>query len=246
VRNPFIVLTLAGIVGCTSLTPTNDPIYLRIQDLEARLIRMERVLENDSLIELVGDIRSLRSEVQTLLGDVETLRFELDSQAERQSDLFVNLDQRLSDIEAAQARVASLPSGPTFGGAPAAAVSDQQAYDAAFALIQQQDYATAQTAFEGFLASYPASALRGNAQYWLAEMHYAQLDFQTALAEFQRVLDAYPQSSKTADALLKIGYSNIELGNANAARQALQRVMREFPDTSAANLAQQRLGQLNR
>jgi tol-pal system protein YbgF len=240
------VLTLAGIAGCTSLTPVNDPVYLRLQGLEARLIQIERVLENDSLIELAGNISGLRNEVQTLLGDVETMRFELDNQADRQSDLYVNLDQRLSDIEASQARIASMPSAPLSGGAPVAAVSDQQAYDTAFALIQQQDYVTAQAAFERFLASYPASTLRGNAQYWLAEMHYAQLDFRTALGEFQRVLDSYPQSSKIADALLKIGYSNIELGNTNAARQALQRVMREFPDTSAANLAQQRLGQLSR
>jgi len=245
VRNTAIVLGLVVLVGCTSMTPTNDPVYLRIQDLEARLIRIERVLENESLIELAGDIRALRAEVQTLLGDVETVQYELDNQADRQRDLSIALDERLSELEAAQSRMSSMPAVPvTPTGVPVAAVTDQQAYDAAFARIQQQDFAGAQMAFVNFLATYPASALRGNAQYWLAETYYADLDYRTALVEFQRVLDNYPQSSKMPDALLKIGYCNDSLGNTTAARQALLRVVREFPDTSAANLADQRLARL--
>lgn len=239
-----VPLLLLGLAGCTTMTPINDPVYLRIQDLEARLIRIEDLLDNESLIALARDINAVRGEVQALLGDIETLQFELDNQSRRQGDLYVALDERLAALEEAQQRIASMPGGST--GSPVAAVTDQQAYDAAFARIQQQDYVGAQSAFEDFLLIYPASTLRGNAQYWLAEMHYAQLDFNTALAEFQRVLDEYPQSSKIPDALLKIGYCNIELGDAAAARQSLLRVVREFPDTSASALADERLAQLSR
>lgn len=242
-RIAALICVLVGLAACTTMTPVNDPVYLRIQAMEARLIQVERVLENESMIELAGDIRSLRSEVQALLGDVETLRFEIDNGAARQGDLYEDLDRRMADLESAQQRIGSMPMAPG-GGASVAAATDQQAYDTAFALIQQQDYAAAQRAFETFLANYPASGLRANAQYWLAEMHYAQLDFSYALGQFQAVLDQYPQSNKIPDALLKIGYCNIELGNTTAARQALLRVVREFPGTSAATLADQRLSQL--
>ena len=243
-RKILLLPAAIGLAACSSLTPVDDPVYLRIQDMEARLIRIERVLENESLISLAGDITSLRNEVQQLLGEVETLRFELNNQAEGNRSLYSDLDRRLQNLEAAQQQLRSMPLPSAGGGGAAAAASDQQAYDAAFALVEAQRYAGAQAAFESFLASYRQSQLRANAQYWLAETHYAQLSFRTALAEFQRVIDDYPLSNKLPDALLKIGYSNHELGNRDAARQALLRVLREYPDTEIAARAEERLARI--
>jgi tol-pal system protein YbgF len=241
VQKILLVPAALGLAACSSLTPVDDPVYLRIQDMEARLIRMERVLENDSVLSLAGDITSLRSEVQQLLGEVETLSFEMNNQAEGNRSLYADLDRRLQILESGQQQLRSGPF-PSAGNVPAAGgLGDQQAYDAAFALVEAQNYSGAQTAFESFLASYPQSPLRANAQYWLAETHYAQLSFRTALAEFERVVNDYPLSNKLPDALLKIGYSNHELGNPDAARQALLRVLREYPDTEIAARAEERL-----
>lgn len=240
----FLLLPAAiSLAACSSLTPVDDPVYLRIQDMEARLIRMERVLENESLISLAGDISSLRNEVQQLLGEVETLRFELNNQAEGNRSLYSDLDRRLQALESSQQQLRSMPLPSAGGalGATGAGVGDQQAYDQAFALVEAQNYTGAQAAFESFLARYPQSPLRANAQYWLAETHYAQLAFRTALVEFERVIDDYPLSNKIPDALLKIGYSNHELGNRDAARQALMRVLREYPNTEISARAEERL-----
>jgi tol-pal system protein YbgF len=190
--------------------------------------------------------------VQSLLGEVETLGFELENQAQGNRDLYVDLDRRISNLTESQTRIQSAPAAAAAAGSPGApgagitAATDQQAYDAAFRLVDSRNYAAAQTAFENFLASYPASQLRGNAQYWLAETYYAQLEFGAALAEFQRVINNYPQSAKLPDALLKIGYCNDELGNTDAARQALMQVIRQFEGTSAADLAEARLNRLAR
>ena len=238
----FLLIAAVGLSACSSLTPVNDPVYLRITDLEARLIRIERVLENESLIALAGDISALRTEVQSLLGEVETLEFQLENQAEGNRSLYLDLNERLNELTDAQVRMQSMPSAA--GGQPFGGATDQQSYDAAFALIEQRNYAASQAAFEQLLATYPSSALRGNAQYWLAETHYAQLEFSTALPEFQRVIDDYPQSAKLPDALLKIGFCNHELRNFDAARQALLQVMRQFPGTSAANLAEARMDRI--
>jgi tol-pal system protein YbgF len=242
VKKLYLLSCALILPACSSLTPVNDPVYLRITDIEARLIRIERVLENESLISLAGDIASLRSEVQSLLGEVETLGFELENQAEGNRDLYLDLDRRLSELSDAQTRLQSTPSAAS--GAAGAAVTDQKAYDDAFAMVSSRNYAAARTAFESFLATYPASQLRGNAQYWLAETYYAQLDFAAALTEFQRVINNYPQSAKLPDALLKIGFCNDELGNTNAARQALMQVIRQFEGTSAADQAEARLSRL--
>jgi tol-pal system protein YbgF len=265
------IFLVVSAVACSTLSPQEDPVYLKMTDLEARLMRIERVFENESLIQLAGELDRLQSETASLRGELETLRFESESSASRQRDLYVDVDQRLQSLEAAQARSAFTPPpvasnrGASSPGAandgavsspppqqPAAAAppprpagTDQQNYQAAFELIQARRYPEAGRAFTGFLEAFPSSPLADNAQYWLAETYYVQRQFQQALPEFQKVVDQYPQSAKLADALLKVGYCNDELENTDGARAALQQVMRQFPDTTAARLASQRLERLS-
>jgi len=260
VRGAIIALSLGVLAGCSSLTATSDPVYLRLTDVEARLQRIERVVENESLIEIASQLSALQAEAQSLRGEIETLRFESESAAARQRDLYVDVDERLQSLEQATARggFSAAPGGGqgqgAFGGAPAGAgagsgqssVNDQQAYNTAFELIQARRYEDAANAFMSFLTTYPMSGLRDNAQYWLAETYYVRRQFAEALPEFQKVLDEYPQSAKLPDALLKVGYCNHELQRFDAARQALQQVQRMYPDTTAARLASQRLERIGR
>lgn len=248
VRAAIVALPLAALAGCSSLTPTTDPVYLRLQDIDARLIRIERVVENESLIELATQISQLQTETASLRGEIETLRYESENSAVRDRDLYIDVDTRLQNLERGQTRAAPPASSdsqvPTQAAAPSS-VGDQEAYNAAFALIQARRYEDATRAFTDFLVVYPASSLRDNAQYWLAETYYVRRQFAVALPEFQTVLDAYPQSAKLPDALLKVGYCNHELGQLDAARAALREVQRLYPDTTAARLATQRLERIS-
>jgi tol-pal system protein YbgF len=242
VRGALLGLSFGALAGCSSLTPETDPVYLRLTDLEARVIRIERVVENESLIQLASQVSQLQAETQSLRGEIETLRYEAENSAAGQRDLYVDVDSRLQALEQ------TAPAGGGFGTAVGAGVggaaigaNDQEAYDQAFDLIQDRRYPEAQSAFESFLVTHASSPLADNAQYWLAETRYVQRQFADALPEFQKVLDRYPQSAKTPDALLKVGYCNYELKNFTAAREALQQVVRMYPDTTAARLATQRL-----
>lgn len=252
---------LAG--GCSTLSPSEDPVALRMQDLEARLIRVERVMENQSLVELSSEVERLRAETTALRGEIETLRYETEQSDSRQRELYVDVDNRLRAMESSGARAFEPPSTPAFGGPAAGAAvagaavgsavapprptgSDQQNYQAAFDLISARKYQEAGTAFERFLVQFPTSPLADNAQYWLAETHYVRGQYAEALPAFRKVLEQYPQSAKLPDALLKVGYTQIELGDRTAARTSLQEVMRQFPDTTAARLASQRLSALPR
>jgi len=238
---------MAALAGCSSLTPTTDPVYLRLQDIDARLIRIERITENESLIELATQLSQLQAETASLRGEVETLRYESENAAARDRDLYIDVDTRLQNLERGQPR-AGPPVGVGAAPSPTAAVptvGDQDAYNAAFALIQARRYDEASRAFADFLVVYPASTLRDNAQYWLAETHYVRRQFVEALPQFQKVLDEYPQSAKLPDALLKVGYCNHELRQLDAARAALREVQRLYPDTTAARLATQRLERIS-
>lgn len=249
-------LPLALLGACSSLTPTDDPVYLRLNDIEARMLRLERVLENESLIQLSSSVDQMRADLQELRGEVETLRFETQGQAERQRELYLDVDERLQALEQNRSALSNAPSsggagaaspgaGAQASGGPGSA-SPQTAYDRAFELIQARQYEQAATAFREFLERYPGTEYAANAQYWLAETYYVRSQFGEALPEFQGVLDDYPRSSKVPDALLKVGYCNYELGNIDEARMTLREVQAEYPDTTAARLARQRLDQITR
>jgi tol-pal system protein YbgF len=262
VKKLHIALAAATLAsGCSSLSPSEDPVALRMQDLEARLIRIERVVENQSLVQLSSEVERLRSETSALRGEIETLRFESENSDSRQRELYVDVDRRLQSLESEPRVFEPPPSTPPLGApttsAPAASAaapvapprptgSDQQNYQAAFDLISARRYEEAGARFETFLVQFPTSPLADNAQYWLAETHYVRGQYAEALPAFRKVIEQYPQSAKLPDALLKVGYCQIELGDRNAARTSLQEVMRQFPDTTAARLASNRLSALPR
>ncbi len=96
-------------VGCSTLTPTEDPVYLKMTDLEARVIRIERVVENQSLIQLASELDQLRTETTQLRGEIETLRFETENSDNRQRELYVDVDRRLQSLEQQQQRAFTPP-----------------------------------------------------------------------------------------------------------------------------------------
>ena len=255
----FLAFSVAalGVAGCTSTPTTEDPVFLKLTDLEARLIRIERVIDNQSLIELSMSVDQLRSQTQLLRGEIDTLRFESDNAADRQRQLYLDVDGRLQQIEIAQAQAAEAPpvavadlvddstASTLIPRLPPVMGSDQDNYQVAFDLLRNQRYAESAEAFQQFLTVFPSSPLADNAQYWLAETFYVQRQFTTALPTFESVVDQYPDSIKLPDALLKIGFCNYELQQWDAAREALLRVSREFPDTTPARLALQRLQRMD-
>jgi tol-pal system protein YbgF len=238
--------------GCSSLTPSEDPVALRMTDIEARLIRLERVVESQSLTELVSELERLRSESAALRGELETLRFETENSDSRQRELYVDLDRRINGLESAPRSFDPPPAvadvRPTEAPPPVAARptgSDQQNYEAALDLIESRRYDEANRAFTTFLTAFPTSPLADNAQYWLAETYYVRNQYADGLTAFRRLIETYPQSDKVPDALLKVGFCQAELGQRSEARTSLQEVMRQVPGTTAARLASQRLDRLN-
>jgi len=238
---PVLALAAMG-GGCQLVPPEQDPVYLKQVDLDNRLSRVERVVDNQGLMGLMGQIDSLQRDNQALRNEVEVLRNALEQGGERQRQLYLDLDQRLQALEARGGAATPVPAEPsTPVGPPAGGGDDRVAYQAAFDLLKQGQYEPATQAFRRFLQAYPQSGLADNAQYWLAESLYVVQKYEAALAEFEQVLARYPASRKAPDALLKIGYCNHELKRYEAARQALNAVIRDYADSTAARLASQRL-----
>ncbi|MEO0575286.1 MAG: tol-pal system protein YbgF [Pseudomonadota bacterium] len=241
------LLTL-GLTGCMTVPPEEDPVLIKLGDIERRLERVERVVQNDSLVQLVARVDALSQDLDALRGQLETTGFETEKMAERQRDLYRDLDERLQGVETRAVTTNNVMQGGTLspGELPLPNGSDRENYQAAFELLKEGRYDQSAKAFEQFLVAYPASELADNAQYWLAESFYVSQKFAEALPVFSTVIEQYPASRKVPDALLKIGYCNFELKRWDQAQVALQRVVEDYPETTAARLASKRLDQLGR
>jgi tol-pal system protein YbgF len=235
-----VCLAALAVAGCASTPPEEDPVHIKLNDIDTRLARIERVVSNQSLLEMANQVESLRNDVRAMHNDVDVLSHSLESARKQQKDLYADLDARLKAVEARGGGAAA--AGASAGaGDSQSSDTDKGAYQAAFDLLKAGQYDRAIAGFQAFLSTYPNSALADNAQYWLGEAYYVNKQFPESLAAFQRVVEKFPGSRKLPDALLKIGYCDYELKDYSAARSALEQVPAKFPDSASARLAQQRL-----
>ena len=245
----LLLAVLLPLGGCELLQPPGeDPVLAKLTELERRMDAIERVVQNQGLVNLTQQVSTLERRDAEVQGRVEELEHNSETTADRQRQLYADLDARIRELEAAQQ--ASSERGVMDGGSlspgqlPVPGGSDRDNYQAAFELLKEQRYEPAGMAFQQFLVTFPDSELADNAQYWLAESHYVTQMFSEALAEFEVVIEKFPRSRKVPDALLKMGYCNYELKDWAAAREALTRVQEDYSDTTAARLAGQRLSRM--
>jgi tol-pal system protein YbgF len=244
---PCLGAFVALLVGCAT-TSEDDPTQKRLDDLDARVGRIDRIVENQSLVQLAQRVDALQTEIRSLNGRIEELQNTNEALRKQQRDLYADLDQRLKTAAAAPLTPAAVPSGtaPAAGAAVTTLVTgDEQAqYTRAFDTLKSGDYVAAVTAFRLLAASYPNGALADNTQYWLGEAYYVTRDYDHAASCFERVLATWPNSRKAPDAMLKLGYTQAEQKRVTTARTTLQQVVSRFPGTDAARLATERLQKL--
>jgi len=251
---PSAVLAAVLVPGCALLAPPEeDPLYIRQTELDARVTRVERVIDSDGLVNLLKQIEQLQKDNQSLREQVDQLQFKLEQAGTAQKQQYVDVDQRLQNLEktlgdrrSASSDARSVLDGGELrpGQLPVPGGTDRANYQAAFELLKQGRYKEASAALNQFMVAFPESTLLDNAQYWLAETHYVSQSYEKALPAFTIVVDKYPKSRKIPDALLKIGYCNYELKRFDAARKSLQTVVANYPETTAARLAAQRLARM--
>ncbi len=231
--------------------------------LNERVKRIERLLGNEALVDMLMRMETMEAEGQERQGELENLDHTIEMIKQRQRDLYLDMDRRLRQLElsvskpvATSAAVVPVPGMITPGAAAtrpntsaiiqsstAAAYPavEREAYQQAFNLLKQGQYDKAIIAFQSFLSRYPNGNYTDNAQYWLGEANYVTRHFEVAEQEFRKVLEQHPDSSKTADAMLKLGYTYYELSNWESARTTLEAVIARFPNTTVGRLAENRL-----
>jgi len=233
------------LLGACVTTPEEDPVQTRLNDLDARVGRIDRIVSNQSLMQMAQRVDAQQEDLRQLRGRVEELQNENATLRKQQRDLYADLDKRLNEAAATAAAAATTAAS----SAPTAATpeaDEQGQYSKAMEQLRSRNYAAAVEGFRALAAAYPNGQMADNTQYWLGEAYYVTAEYDHAAAAFQRVLSSWPNSRKAPDAMLKLGYTQVEQNKMAAGRATLQQVVSRFPDSDAAKLATERLAKLPR
>lgn len=226
-------------------------------DMETRVGRLEALLQNHAAFNLLKEVEALKAEVSRLRGQTEVQAHQLESLSKRQSDLYIDLDKRVADLNkevknavqpapvpvvAATAAAATSPAPPATGTSTKEdPLAESKAYEAALNQFKAGNYEKAVEGFANFLKAYPDSTLASNAYYWTGYAHYARKDYKNALTQQLKLVSAYPQSAKVPDALLNIASNQVELDDLDSAKKNLEEIVAKYPGTNAAAIAAKRL-----
>ena len=164
--------------GCAS-SPEEDPVQIRMNDLDARVQRIERVLTNQSLLELAQRIDALQAELRTHArrsrgaAEPERGRQDADAQSVRRPG-----EAPRGARDAGRRRVGARRRWQRGRRLPAAGGSRAgQLRRRASTALKGGDYPQGDRRVREFVATYPDSPLASNAQYWLGEAYYVKREY---------------------------------------------------------------------
>jgi len=152
-------LVALALVGCAATPPEEDPVQIKLKDLDTRLERVERVVSNQSLLDLANQGEALRADLRAMHNDIDQLSNNLEASRKQQRDLYADLDRRMKALESRGAGAGGGVSGAgdagsaAAGDASAGGPDDKAAYQTAFGLLKDGQYDRAIVAFQKFLIS---------------------------------------------------------------------------------------------
>ncbi len=141
-----VVAVSLALAGCAT-TPKVDPVQVRLDDLDARVGRIDRIVSNQSLIQMAQRIDAQQEEIRGLRGRIEELQNENVKLRKEQRDLYADLDKRLGEAAAAAASAAvaaaSAATATAANPPPPAAGDEQTQYARALDELKARNYASA-------------------------------------------------------------------------------------------------------
>src|SRR3954468_4500461 len=123
-----------GLAGCATTPPEEDPVVQKLTELDGRLLRIERVLANQSLLDLSQRLEAAQTEARMLRGVLDEVQHQVQQQQTQQRDMYSDVDRRLAALEGGGARAAVNTAASS--DLPVPQGDDRANYQAAFDLLK--------------------------------------------------------------------------------------------------------------
>ncbi|MGA2709264.1 MAG: tol-pal system protein YbgF [Steroidobacteraceae bacterium] len=252
----LICCGLLAVAGCAT-PPEKDPVQIKLNDLDTRLVRIERVVANQSLLELANELEAARSDVRSLHNDFDQVSNNLAASRKQQKDLYADLDRRLKALEGraapggaaalsgmasadrgaastadASANGAAAGAGPGGGAAAGAAPGGAAAGGGpAAGGAPASGAAAGATAPIGAGASLPVPDGNDRANYQAAFALLKDSQYDQAVNAFQQFLIAFPDSALADNAQYWLGEAYYVNKNFTESLSAFQTLIDKYPQS---------------
>jgi tol-pal system protein YbgF len=240
--------------GCASTPPEADPVQIKLNDLDTRLARIERVMSNQSLLDLANQGEALRSDLRAMHNDVDQLNNSLEASRKQQRGLYADLDRRMKSLElrgaagtgagalagaaagAAGAAGAAAATGAAGGAGAAdvaggAAAGGAAAAGAAAAATGAAAAGSGDSGAAGGAGDSSSSVPDDRAVYQTAFGLLKDGQYDRAITAFQKFLAAYPESQLADNAQYWLGEAHYVEKSFPEAQAAFQRVVDKYPQS---------------
>ena len=205
--------------------------------LNQRIDRLERIIKGQGLVSLLGRVDQLQNEIQRLNGENEALHHELDMMNKRQRDLYLDIDQRLSNQSQVVASTPTISTPVTMPNDVSGAVSSEP--------ISPEPVITEPTATPVIIPvapSAPVAVENGEAAYQSALQTLRSGQYEQAITALSAFPEQYPNSNYLPNTYYWQGEANYVLRQFDAAITAFKHVIEQFPASSKVADATLKLG----
>ena len=244
-RSPYraagvaLVFGTALLAGCATTRPEDDPMQVKLNDLDARVARIERIISNQSLVDLAQHLDAVQADVRQLRGRIEELEYKEESMRKQQRDLYNDLDKRVAALGGGSSRLGA-SGGSSAGGSPGAGAGAEGTPGAA---------AGGTGAGASSAAASSAATDVGGAGSSEEQTVYAQSfdalkagSYSVAITGFKDFLNNYPSSPLAENAQYWLGEAYYVTHDLDSAATAFRNVTQKWPNSRKTPDALLKLG----
>ncbi len=218
--------------------PVFEPIT---QDISGRLDRVEKILDNKALLDMLELLESLKTEVSTLRGEIEVQTHTIDQLKQKQRDLYTDVDRRLQRMESNKTTADTSTKLDTI-----IAVTNQEettgeenTNEQGLVVETTSDIATNDEVSDD---EEPVDPLKAEAVYQRAFKLLKESQYDQALKAFKEFLKDYPDSAFSDNAQYWLGEANYVMQKYELAINEYQALLNTYPDSQKVSHALLKIG----
>ncbi len=234
------IIAALSAAGCASTPAADDPVQLKLNDIDARVTRIERIISNQSLVELAQHLDQVQADVRQLRGRIEELEYNTESMKKQQRDLYSDLDKRLAAIGGGSAGGAA--AGALNGSGGGAGSSSPQSGAGAAGSAGPLTAAGAGAAGSAVGDSGGVGSSEEQRVYGQSFDALKAGSYSIAITGFKDFLTTYPASPLAENAQYWLGEAYYVTHDLDGASGAFRSVLSKWPDSRKAPDALLKLG----
>jgi tol-pal system protein YbgF len=222
---------------------------VKLNDLEARVTRTERIISNQSLVELAQHLDQVQADVRQLRGRIEELEYKEEALRKQQRDLYNDLDKRVSALGGGSSRLSSSGGGSSGGsssgggsGSDGSSGGGAGAAAAAGAAAGGASGGAAGTAGGSDSGAAAASSSEEQTVYAQSFDALKAGSYSVAITGFKGFLSSYPSSPLAENAQYWLGEAYYVTHDLDAAAGAFRTVTQKWPNSRKTPDAMLKLG----